>query len=102
MGKPEDYVEGYLRRQATNRGWLCYKFTSPGTSGVPDRIVIGNGLVVFAELKAPGEKPRPLQVKRIRDMRKRGARVEVIDSREGVDELIESMERREVPRHAKS
>lgn len=92
MGKPEGTVERYLRDQARARGWLCYKFESPGTSGMPDRIVIGNGQVTFVETKAPGGHPRPLQVTRMRQMAQRGADVRVASSREEVDEILRSIE----------
>ena len=42
----------------------------------------------FVELKAPGQKPRPIQVKRHEQLRKLGFRVEVIDEKEQVDVLI--------------
>ena len=47
------------------------------------------GLVsVWPELKAPGEKPRPEQAREHERMRKMGQRVAVIDSIEGVDEVL--------------
>ena len=58
----EAVVERYFKKRCESEGFLCYKFTSPGTDGVPDRVIIGHGLTVFVELKAPGEKPRKLQV----------------------------------------
>lgn len=46
--------EKLVKAVRLNRG-LCLKFTSPGTSGVPDRIVIlPNGHVGFVEVKKPG------------------------------------------------
>lgn len=91
MGKPEAYVEGYLAREAKKRGFLCYKFTSPAVRGVPDRLLITPAGTFFVELKAEGEKPRPQQVHRIAEMRAAGAVVHVIDTREGVDELLDSI-----------
>lgn len=42
-------------------GGLCWKFSSPGTAGVPDRICIRHGRIIFIELKAPGpSKPAAL------------------------------------------
>lgn len=47
------------------------------------------GLVtVWPELKAPGEKPEPHQLREHERMRRMGQRVEVIDSIEGVEELL--------------
>lgn len=91
MGKPEAYVEGYLVRRAKKRGFLCLKFTAPGVRGVPDRLLITPSGTFFIELKAEGEKLRPQQVHRIAEMRAAGAIVHVIDSREGVDALLDSI-----------
>lgn len=88
MGKPEDFVEKYLMRRCKAMGFGCLKFTSPGTSGVPDRIVIGNGRTVFVETKRAGEKLRRLQEVITAEMRDQGADVRVADTRELVDEFL--------------
>lgn len=91
MGKPEGTIENYMRRQAEAYDCLFYKFTSPSRAGVPDRILIGHGRVVFVEMKAPGEKPRPLQVKVFGDLMEHGAEVYVVDTKAGADALLESL-----------
>ena len=75
-------VERHFVAEVKKRGGIAWKFTSPGTDGVPDRIVIFPGFVCFAELKAPGRKMRPLQEKRRRDIERLGIRVFCID---GID-----------------
>lgn len=86
----ESQIERYFKKKVEEHGALVWKFTSPGRPGVPDRIVmLPGGRVVFAEIKAPGKKPRPLQRAVIYRMRKQGCRVWVIDSREKVLEFIE-------------
>lgn len=68
-----------VRSQA---GWAP-KWVSPGNDGVPDRIVLmPGGRVRFVELKAPGEKPTPLQAKIHDRLRALGFEVDVIDSME--------------------
>ena len=89
MGKAEGYVENYLRDEGKRRGFKCFKFTSPANSGVPDRIVIGHGHTVFVETKAPGESVRPLQAAVHREMARYGAKIYVIDTKEGVDSLFD-------------
>ena len=91
MGKPEGRVESYLRDRCKRNGFLCYKFTSPGTSGVPDRVVIARGRTVFVELKAETGKLSELQKYRITEMKDAGADVRVISSRPGVDAFIKEM-----------
>lgn len=69
-------------------GW-CVKFPPLFFRGFPDRIVlVPGGVIVFVELKAPGEKPRPLQVKVHEGLRRLGFRVEVLDTEEAVDTFI--------------
>lgn len=93
MGKAEGYVENYLKKEANKRGFLCMKFTSPGTSGVPDRILIGHNLTFFVETKSNVGSLRELQKEVIHDMQKHGATVFVAHTREEVDELFNQLER---------
>ena len=48
-------------------------------------------LIAFAELKAPGESPRPLQKARHRLLRSLGFRVYVIDSVEQIGGMIDEL-----------
>jgi hypothetical protein len=88
----EREIERRLKNEVEKAGGLCLKFTSPGFDGVPDRIVLfPKGKITFIELKAPGEKPRPLQTARIEKLRDYGFRVEVLDSKEEIGELVKQM-----------
>ena len=91
MGKPEAYVENHLVRRAKARGWRAFKFVSPGYSGVPDRIVVGNGRVVFVERKSSKGKLSELQKNMIRKLRELGAEVHVCYTREEVDAVLDGM-----------
>ncbi|WP_054939050.1 VRR-NUC domain-containing protein [Paenibacillus ihuae] len=83
-------IETYLRKQVKAAGGLAYKWTSPGNAGVPDRIVVlPFNRVHFVELKAPGQKPTPLQLAQHRELTARGCSVWVIDSKEGVDAFLQ-------------
>lgn len=85
----EKEIEEYLVKHVRRRGGRAYKFVSPGNSGVPDRLVVfPGGVIAFAEMKAPGEKPRPLQEHEINRLRRFGQRVAVLDSKEKVDSFI--------------
>lgn len=85
----EKQIEEYLRKCVKAIGGKAYKFVSPGNDGVPDRLVcLPNGRVIFAELKAPGEKPRPLQAKRMAELRAMQQIVVVLGSKEEVDKFI--------------
>lgn len=74
-------VEQAVIRFAKSRNCLIYKFSSPSHRGVCDRIVMGpTGVVLFLELKAPGEKPTALQQKFINDIRQQGGNAEWADN----------------------
>lgn len=81
-------VEQYLLKQCRAHNLLCLKFTSPGRAGVPDRIIVGSGSTVFVEIKAPGCKPRPLQLATFAKIEAFGGRVFVVDSFSEIDELM--------------
>ncbi|MDO5397045.1 MAG: VRR-NUC domain-containing protein [bacterium] len=88
----EKDIEQYLVKRVKERGGRAYKFVSPGNSGVPDRIVVmPNGVIVFVELKATGEKTRPLQNAQIAKLRKLGQKVQVLDTKDGVDRFLEEV-----------
>lgn len=72
-------------------GGLCLKFTSPGTTGVPDRICIHHGRVIFVELKAPGRLPRPIQRRRIQQLKEHGVDAVVVDSINGTREVADAL-----------
>ena len=75
----EKYIEKRLRDEVTRRGGICEKWNS-GTSGWPDRIILlPDGKVGFAELKAPGKKPRKLQAHRHCQLKDLGQLIFVID-----------------------
>lgn len=95
----ESRVEGKLRSEARRRGWLTYKLASPGTAGMPDRLVItGAGKVWFVELKAEDGRLSPAQRKRIRELQEHGARAEIAYGMVGVQLLLARMDAEEEER----
>ncbi|GIP14376.1 nuclease [Paenibacillus montaniterrae] len=86
-------IEQYLVKQTKAAGGKAYKWTSPGNAGVPDRIVmLPGGRVAFIELKAPGGKPTALQLNQQRMIASMGLPVQIIDSKEAVDQIISRMQ----------
>lgn len=65
----ESQIEAYLRVEMRKRGGKAYKWVSPGNPGVPDRIVVFGGQVVFVELKASGEELSRRQELRIAELK---------------------------------
>ncbi|MDE1472145.1 VRR-NUC domain-containing protein [Eubacterium limosum] len=76
----EKIIEQKLVAAVKKHGGICPKFVSPGFDGMPDRLVLlPFGRFAFVEVKAPGEKPRPLQLARHGMLQKLGYRVYVLD-----------------------
>ncbi len=87
----ESDVEAHLVKRVKERGGLPLKFKSPQRAGVPDRIcVMPMGVLVFVELKAPGEEPRPDQLREHQRLRELGHRILVLDSKHAVDHYFDS------------
>ncbi|MCM8710823.1 VRR-NUC domain-containing protein [Clostridium sp. SYSU_GA19001] len=85
----ESKIEKALKNKVEEMGGMALKFVSPGMAGIPDRIVlIPKGSVVFIELKAPGKKLRPLQLKRKSQLELLGFKVYIIDSLQGIDGFV--------------
>lgn len=85
----ESALERRLVAEARKAGGMCLKFTSPSTRGVPDRIVLlPGGVMSFVELKAPGRKPTRLQRIMHERIRELGFRVAVVDSLDGIGEVV--------------
>lgn len=89
MGKAENVVENYLRTQSKKYGCLCYKFVSPGHNGVPDEIVIHNGITTYIETKSPVGDTSAIQKVRIKEMREHGADVRICHTRQAVDKFFQ-------------
>ncbi|MCH3972854.1 MAG: VRR-NUC domain-containing protein [Oscillospiraceae bacterium] len=89
----EKQIENKLTLAVKKAGGIAPKFVSPGFAGMPDRIVLlPDGLIAFVELKAPGKKPRPLQLARHRLLRSLGFKVYVIDSVKQIGEMLDELQ----------
>lgn len=97
-------IERYLVKRVKAMGGEVRKVQWVGRRGAPDRLVMlpaatktqtldcawcnPSGQAIWVELKAPGKKPRVNQLREHDRMRSMGQRVMVIDSLEGVDEVL--------------
>lgn len=90
MADEKRIVEDYLVRQVEQRGGLCVKFIPDHFAGFPDRLVLTNdGHTIYVECKAPHIKGvDPLQRIVHNKLKRRGHIVEVLNTREGVDDFI--------------
>ena len=89
----EKTIETKLVKAVKAKGGLALKFICPGLNGVPDRLVLlPKGKIAFIELKAPGEKMRPLQVKRKRQLESLGFLVYCIDGAEQIGVILNAIQ----------
>lgn len=88
----EKHIEQKLVIATKNMGGIALKFISPGFDGMPDRIVLlPGGHMGFVEVKAPGMKPRPLQLARHRLLRSFGFKVYVLDNQNRIGEILDEI-----------
>lgn len=88
----EKTIENKLKNAVKEKGGLCMKFVSPGFDGVPDRLILmPNGIIAFAELKAPGKKLRPLQERRKRQLEELGFLVFCIDNADSIGGVLDEI-----------
>jgi hypothetical protein len=88
----EKQIESKLKREVERKGGLALKFISPTMAGVPDRLILlPVEKIYFVELKAPGKKLRPIQLKRKKQLESLGFKVYVIDSFKAVDDFIQEV-----------
>lgn len=88
----ESAIEKKVCAYAKSKGWLHFKWSSPGQKGVPDRIFMKRGKVFFVEFKDTGKEPTTLQSVVINKIRRQGFDVYVIDSVEQGKKLIYKFE----------
>lgn len=89
----EKQIEQALRQAVEARGGICWKLISPGTVGVPDRMILmPAGRVGFVEVKAPGRKPRPSQKHRIKQLQHLGFTALVIDDLDDIEAVCDAIQ----------
>lgn len=93
MNYSEKQIEKKLVVAIKQKGGIAPKFVSPNFDGMPDRLILlPNGICAFAELKAPGKKPRPLQTARHQKLMSLGFKVYVIDRVEHIGGMIDELQ----------
>jgi len=85
----EKYLEKKLREEVKKLGGLALKFQSQSYTGMPDRLIILDGMgVMWAEIKSTGKKQTPEQKARARMLESMGHLVFVIDNLESLEGLL--------------
>lgn len=91
-------IERHLVKRVKELGGEVRKVQWVGRNGAPDRLVmlpehfgqagLRHNRAIWVELKAPGKLAEPHQIREHKRMRAMGQRVVVIDSIEGVEDLL--------------
>ncbi|WP_363308111.1 VRR-NUC domain-containing protein [Veillonella sp.] len=88
----EKTIEHHLVMETEKAGGKALKFVSPSFAGMPDRLILlPDGKMGFVEVKAPGQRPRPLQLKRHAMLRKLGYQVFVLDAIETIPSVLKTI-----------
>jgi hypothetical protein len=88
----EKELELMLVKEVKRRGGRAYKFISPGINGMPDRLVLlPSGQVGFVEVKAPGRRMRPNQIKRKGELESLGFLVYCLDDPKMIGGVVDGI-----------
>lgn len=94
MRRMEKQIEEHLLNHVRRLGGVAYKFTSPATRGVADRVVcLPDGSTWFVEIKAPGGRLSPLQHHFRNNMLRLKQRYACLWSKEDVNNWVMERER---------
>ena len=87
----EKVLEKYLVSEVKSLGGWAVKLLSGLVTGLPDRLcLLPGGVVAFVEVKTTGKKATPRQLIVHKKLMQLGFRVEVLDSKEGINNFINS------------
>ena len=93
----EKAIERALRKAIKQNGGLCIKLLPFEFGGLPDRLcLMPGGIIFFVEVKTTGEKVRKLQAHVIGKIRNLGFAVYVLDTKEGIKQIIKNYESRKL------
>ena len=81
----ESQIQKKIIDNFTDRGFLVIKLMKTNTNGIPDLMILKNGVCKFIEVKKPNGKISELQKYRIKQLRKQNFEAVVMD---GIDSII--------------
>lgn len=89
----EKHLEKKFTTAVRDAGGHAPKLTSPGTNGMPDRLVLlPNGKTGLVELKQHGKKPSPIQKHRHQQLKRLGHTVHILDHPEDIPKVIHEIQ----------
>jgi len=89
----EKTIVAKVMAQGRASGFWMTKFhgNAFSMSGVPDVLAIKDGRACWLECKRPGEKPTPIQLLRIKELREAGCPVAVVTSADEARTFLENL-----------
>ena len=81
----EQQIQKKIIDNYQNKGFLVVKLIKTNQNGIPDLMVLKNGICKFVEVKKPNGKIAELQKYRIKKLREQGFQAVVMD---GIDSVI--------------
>lgn len=91
----ESSIEDHLEKRCREENIFLTKNT--GRNGLPDRLLIYDGIHWFLELKRPGERPTDLQEAVAKSLRSHGSTTLCADTKDRVDLVIDALLRHDEP-----
>lgn len=73
----ESVIQSSLIKKYESQGYMVVKLILTNKSGIPDLLLLKDGKASFVEVKREGQKPRPLQEYRIKELLSLGFEVHV-------------------------
>lgn len=68
----ESAIQARIIKRYEAEGYLVVKLSLTNKNGFPDLMLLKDGKATFVEVKRPGQKPRPLQEYRIKELHNAG------------------------------
>ena len=81
----ESQIQKKIIDNFTDRGFMVVKLMKTNTNGIPDLLILKNGIAKFVEVKKPNGEISELQKYRIKKLREQGFDAVVMD---GIDSII--------------
>lgn len=73
----ESKIQARIIKRLEAQGYYVVKLILTNKNGIPDLLLLKDGKASFVEVKRPGEKPRPLQEYRMKELTELGFECEV-------------------------